>query len=499
MNATPHPHLLEISLWPWLEQHSRAHGRTLTLGQIPERVWDAIAAQGFHIVYLMGVWHRSAIGRQMARSDPRLMKELDSALPGWKVEEVPGSPYSIAAYEPDPRIGTWRDLDLTRERLHSRGIRLIVDFVPNHTGFDYPWICDHPDRYVNGTLDDFRADPRAFRYVEAAGGARYIARGRDPHFAPWSDVAQLDYFNPETRAAMIVQLQSIGEHCDGVRCDMAMLVLNDVFARTWGHLVRRPSPAVEFWSDATAALPEFLFLAEVYWDLEWRLQELGFSFAYDKRLRDRLLHEAALSVRGHLQAELSYQSRLARFLENHDEPRSLEEYGPGRIEAAAATCGTLPGMRFYYDGQLEGRRIRAPVQLARWMAEPRQPAIEEFYRRLLEATRDRVFHEGDWSLLEIVPAGDESSSHLIAWRWRLGADLRVVVVNVSTSPASGHVRMAGELSAVGPARLLFADVIGGGRYTWDRATLMARGLYVRLEGGRAHVFEVGDPSLEVGG
>jgi hypothetical protein len=492
MRSPRHPHLLEISLRPWLEYLSRSDGRTLTLGDVPDRVWDAIANQGFHIIYLMGVWRRSAIGRQMARSDPRLMKELDGALPGWTIDDLAGSPYSIGAYEPEPRLGTWRDLDATRERLHERGMRLIVDFVPNHTGFDFPWMHEHPDRYVNGTLEDFRSDPHAFRYVETAHGGRYIACGRDPHFAPWSDVAQLDYYNPETRAASISQLQAIGNHCDGVRCDMAMLVLNDVFARTWGHLLRRRPPPSEFWAEATAQLPSFSFLAEVYWDLESRLQELGFSFAYDKRLRDRLLHENAQSVSQHLRADLAYQSRLARFLENHDEPRSLEEFGVDRIEAAATTCGTLPGMRFYFDGQLEGRRQRAPVHVARWPDEPGQPAIEELYSRLLKATRDPVFHDGDWALLDIAPTGDNTSTELIAWRWRLGTFWRLIVVNNSSSPATGHVRVASELSAAGPARLVFADLIGGGRYTWERATLLARGLYVRLEGGRAHLFDVGD-------
>jgi hypothetical protein len=273
---------------------------------------------------------------------------------------------------------------------------------------------------------------------------------------------------------------------------MAMLVLNDVFARTWGHLLRRRPPPSEFWAEATAQLPSFSFLAEVYWDLESRLQELGFSFAYDKRLRDRLLHENAQSVSQHLRADLAYQSRLARFLENHDEPRSLEEFGVDRIEAAATTCGTLPGMRFYFDGQLEGRRQRAPVHVARWPDEPGQPAIEELYSRLLKATRDPVFHDGDWALLDIAPTGDNTSTELIAWRWRLGTFWRLIVVNNSSSPATGHVRGASELSAAGPARLVFADLIGGGRYTWERATLLARGLYVRLEGGRAHLFDVGD-------
>jgi hypothetical protein len=486
------PHLYEISTWPWLERLSRDQGRRLTLGEVPESEWDRLAALGFHIIYLMGVWKRSGIGRQMARSDPGLMLEFDRTLPDWTLEDVPGSPYSIAAYEPDPRIGGWRDLDVTRQRLHARGMALVVDFIPNHTGFDHPWVDIHPDRYVTGTLADFRASPEAFRLVETeTGGPRYIARGRDPFFPPWTDVAQLDYSNPDTRAAMIVQLQMIGEHCDGARCDMAMLLLNEVFGRTWGHLVRRPAPVAEFWAEATAALPDFLFLAEVYWDLEWPLQQLGFTFTYDKRLRDRLLHESASRVRDHLLADLPYQMRLARFLENHDEPRSLATVGPGLLEAAAVTCGTTPGLRFYFDGQLEGRRLLAPVQLARWAGEPARPEIEQLYARLLGATGHRVFHDGDWALLETLPAGDDSAAHLVAWRWRLDGDLRVIVVNLSTASAQGTVRLATDISSDGPASVLFADLIGGGRYTWDRRTLLERGLYVRLDGGRAHLFEVG--------
>ena len=66
---------------------------------------------------------------------------------------------------------------------------------------------------------------------------RFIACGRDPFFPPWRDVAQLNYFNPATREAMIGVLTTIAQHCDGVRCDMAMLVLNDVFAQTWQQRV----------------------------------------------------------------------------------------------------------------------------------------------------------------------------------------------------------------------------------------------------------------------
>src|SRR6185437_13102246 len=106
----------------------------------------------------------------------------------------------------------------------------------------------------------------------------------------------------------------------------------DVFERTWG----RRAPL--FWPNATrrvrAAAPDFLFMAEVYWDLEWTMLQQGFDYAYDKRLYDRLRDRHARPVREHLGAGLDYQNRLARFLENHDEPRAAATFA-SRIHEAA--------------------------------------------------------------------------------------------------------------------------------------------------------------------
>src|SRR5207302_3088107 len=118
----------------------------------------------------------------------------------------------------------------------------------------------------------------------------------------------------------------------------------------------------EFWTDARAAVPDLLLIAEVYWDLEWRLQQLGFDFTYDKRLYDRLLHSPARDVAAHLTADDDYQRRSVRFIENHDEPRSASVF-EDRVTAAAVVMSTVQGMRFYYDGQFEGRRVHVPVQL----------------------------------------------------------------------------------------------------------------------------------------
>src|SRR5690606_525853 len=116
--------------------------------------------------------------------------------------------------------------------------------------------------------------------------------------------------------------------------------------------------------------PDLLFIAEVYWDLEWALQQQGFDYTYDKRLYDRLRAADARPARDHLHAEMAYQERLLRFIENHDEPRAAAAFGVQRSMAAAVLSFTVPGARLLHDGQLEGRTVKTPVQLGRRMAEP---------------------------------------------------------------------------------------------------------------------------------
>jgi glycosidase len=251
------------------------------------------------------------------------------------MRDVAGSPYSIQDYSPAPYLATWDQLDEARRKLLARGMGLVLDFVPNHTGWDHPWIQSHPEYYVLGTQADFRMNPSAYYLVErpaasppespeGLGPSIFIARAKDPYFPPWQDLAQLNYFQPITREAMIGELRKIARHCDGVRCDMAMLVLNEIFGRTWGQRVSQfPVPEREFWTEAIAALPGFVWIAEVYWDLEPRLQQLGFNFTYDKGLYDRLRDDRVSKIHQRLQAGPDDQQKLVRFLENHDEERSL--------------------------------------------------------------------------------------------------------------------------------------------------------------------------------
>ena len=253
---------------------------------------------------------------------------------------------------------------------------------------------------------------------------RFIACGRDPFFPPWRDVAQLNYFNPATREAMIGVLTTIAQHCDGVRCDMAMLVLNDVFAQTWQQRVDLlwGLPDEEFWPEATRRVP-MTYLAEVYWDREYQLQQQGFDFTYDKRLLDRLHHGDAAEARGHLQADPGYSAKLARFLENHDEARSVDASSaiasapPPRSPSRCRACASSS------TASSKARRCARRCSSGAGRTIRIAPTSAISTRACCKAIDKPLFHDGDWSLLDVRGAGDTTQRRLMACAWRKGKDV----------------------------------------------------------------------------
>ena len=429
------PTVYEINTWVWLSELGVAAGRPLSLGEVPDQELERIAGYGFDGVWLMGVWQRSPAAGNVSRTHPAWQDSFRKALPGCSDLDISGSPYAILDYRVDPALGGDRALADLRARLWDLGLRLMLDFVPNHMALDHKWLRTHPARLVQGTAEDLDRAPA--NYYRAAEGqpANIFAHGRDPYFDGWPDTVQLDYRQPETRRAMSDILLSIAECCDGLRVDMAMLVMNEVFNRTWGGESDSQEP--EFWSQAMSALrarhPEFLMLAEVYWDMEDALLRMGFDYCYDKPLYDRLLDGEAGSVRRCIGDRMAMQPYLARFIENHDERRAAAAFGHERSRAAAVAALTLPGLRLLHEGQLEGRQVRLPVHLARRQDEQPLESMERFYRRLLAVLGEAIFHQGAWQLVEPVPAaaGDQGFENAICYQWVLDDQICLVVSNLS--------------------------------------------------------------------
>ena len=375
---------------------------------MPGSEWDALAALPVDAVWLMGVWQRSPIGRKIALAMPQLRAAYRSALPDLQDDDVLGSPYCVRDYVADERFGGPDGLAAAREQLADRGLALILDYVPNHVAADHPWVTHRPEYLLAGSEAELAAHPEEF--MEIAGNV--FAKGRDPYFDPWQDVLQLNAFSPALREAAAETVAAIGDQCDGVRCDMAMLMTNEVFARTWGERAGT-APEAEFWpmliGRCKLAHPDFLFIAEVYWDMEWTLQRQRFDLCYDKRLYDRLVRDPPDSVRGHLRADGAYQQRLIRFIENHDEPRAALTFGSARGRAAAVVMSTLQGARVYHDGQLEGFRTHLPIQLGRQPDEAPDRDLRIFYGRLLDAAAGARAGRRDWRLCDCTGSLGEST------------------------------------------------------------------------------------------
>ena len=497
------PLMYEINTRVWLRELSMRLHHPVQLDTVPDSELDRIAELGFHAVWLMGVWTTGLDSLHVARSIPALQHEYREALPDYTIEDCIGSPYAVASYAVSPKLGGPGALAKLRERLAGKGMKLILDFVCNHTGRDH-WLVDgKPEVYIQGTAADLAAQPDCF-FKTPKGSI--IAYGRDPFFAPWTDTAQINYASQAGRTAMLDKLFHIAGQCDGVRCDMAMLILPEIFKQTWQGRMG-PNPIMRsFWAEAIKAVidqyPHFIFLAESYWDKESELQAEGFNFTYDKILYDRLLKSDFQGVRAHLRGDLSFQQHCSRFTENHDEARAAQAFGAARSISAAAVTLFTPGMRFVHEGQLEGRCVKVPVQLGRRRIEAENPEIEMAYEHMLGALSDPIFQTGVFSVVDVVPAGpgDRSNECVVALQWTPGISNPIartrkiaylVVVNLSGGRTYGRVPLSRGLFADGK-QYVFDDRFAGKRYDREGGELVYPGIYIALEAYQPHVFEISE-------
>lgn len=453
------PHILEINTRSWLKRLEAHLGRPVTLANVPDEYWQHAKDTGFDAIWLMGVWKLSPAAEKIARENKEIQDQIRAIKPDFKPEDITASPYAVYAYEVDDSLGGNAALAALRAKLNGMGIALLLDFVGNHTAIDSPTVNSDPDLYIN-TGKQAPATHKDWFFQNAQGV--YIAHGRDPYFAPWTDTAQLNYFNPKTRQFMLANLLHVADMCDGVRCDMAMLSLNKVQRDTWWEFIGGNLPKEEFWSQALTAVhekhPEFIFIAEVYWGLEWDIQEMGFDYTYDKVLYDRLRFSTPENIKDHLGAEHLFQMRSIRFTANHDEEESLKAFGKEKSLAASTIIATLPGARMFHLFQLLGRPARMPIQYIKDDFKENKE-VSDYYVKLLHIASDPAFHGGQWSLRDIAPAGmgDDSNRNILAWQWKQRNTGKMIVINYSSAPAKGRLSMKG---VYGPGSHVVEELTG---------------------------------------
>jgi glycosidase len=478
------PFLYQINTWVWLNALSRQYQKPITLDNVPEAVLDQLALLNVDAVWLMGIWTRSAEARKSALN---YKHEYRYKLPDLTDDDIIGSAYAIYAYEVEPRHGGRAGLAALRQRLAARGLRLILDFVPNHTATDSVWITEHPSHYVQGTPRDLRKQKDVFFETRDAWGRSLIlAHGRDPYFPAWIDTAQLNAFDHGYRQQAVRTLRDIAAQCDGVRCDMAMLMLNSIFEQTWMSHVD-DAPPIEFWAEVISHVnemyPEFLFIAECYWGLEYTLQQQGFDYTYDKTLYDRITSGQIDKIYDHLTAMLDYQKRSVHFIENHDEPRANAHFGTAKSKAAAVLMSTIPGMVLLHDGQFEGYKVKLPVQLARKPEERADETLRAFYLTLLQEMRSSIYQHGQWTLFDV------SDDDLLAYGWWDGEPVRLVLVNLTSEAQQGVVNL-GAWDRLAEGTWTLHNIFNGGTITYTGSELIKNGLPVEIEAYTAHIYHV---------
>ncbi len=379
--------LYEINTATYLRKLSDRYGRPITLASIPDEELVRISDNGFDAVWLMGIWQRSHFAVNLALANQPLLDEAHTLVSDFKTDDVIGSAYSIQSYAINEQFGNESELQELRQRLSTYGLGLILDFVPNHTGFDHDWVTSHAERYILGDSEQLNSRPDQYRPYNS----HIIANGRDPKLGSWSDVAQLNAFSPSYRQGSIETLDYIATLCDGVRCDMAMLLTNDIFASTWGASAGS-IPETEYWQEVISAVrsihPDFLFIAECYWKTNALLLGQGFDYCYDKDFYDLLVKGLTSEIVDHLVKTSDIASHQVYFLENHDEPRAAATFTIEKQKAAAYIVNSLPGLFLVYEGQTTGYAAKIPVHLGHEPDLPTNQDITHYYDTLLRTPRD---------------------------------------------------------------------------------------------------------------
>ena len=486
-----YPSIYQLSTRPYLYDLSKKYGKTIrALRDIPESEFQDYKSKKFDFVWFMGVWQVGPYGVQHDRTKPSLVENFRRLLPDYTSEDAIGSPYSITDYVCNKELCPNGDSDLLwlKKKLNSLGIRLMLDFIPNHFALDSPLVKEDINYFIRapkGSHPPYDAN----RYFSNG-----VAYGNMQYSSPWTDVGQLNYFNPKTRNLMKQRIRSAARFADGLRCDMAYIMLNDYFYGTWNKELNSwgwSKPSEEFWKsairEAKNAYPNLVFLAEVYGDQFKTLLNLGFDYTYDKELLDRYRNGHLDNIRGWIQYTNQYSKHLCRFIENHDDNRAVSMFGGNikRTDITALATYTLPGMKFYFQDQWYGYRNKLDVHLRRSKAESKSIEAMGFYKIMFNFINDNIFRNGDFTYLN---ASGDTAWRLIAYRWRdnMSNNKMLVVINYSDQTGSGRVKIS-DISGSGTIKL--KEILSGVTYERNRDELRNNGLFVIINDFSAQIFK----------
>jgi alpha-amylase len=315
-----------------------------------------------------------------------------------------GSYYAVADYtDVNPEFGTMNDWKNLVKSIHQKGMKVIIDWVPNHTGADHRWLTQHPDFYMKDSTGKFIS----------------------PY--DWTDVKKLDYRNTVLQDSMInaMKFWITDTDIDGFRCDHAHGIIK------------------EFWSKCNAELKKVenvLMLAES--EDRW-VNENGFDMSYSWRAFHAMVDVAAGkapanildSINRVLDTIVVNNGMQLYFTSNHDENSwNKADYGtmPGKVHApfAVLTQTARHSIPLIYSGQEEPvlRPIqffeKDPIQFSKFARAP-------FYKTLLNLRTNNKALAGDAAFRK-VNAGNEKAVY--AYTREKGGKRVLVVLNLSSKP-----------------------------------------------------------------
>ncbi len=420
-------------------------------------------------IWLMGIWEMSPTSQKIARSHSGLRNEFKKALQNVSEEDILSSPYAVFDYNLNPLLTDADELARFRNRLSTKNQKLILDFVPNHMAIDTPYLDSHPNCFLTGD----KLDKNHFKHTSG----KIYAHGKDPYFDGWTDTVQWDFSNPATLELHKQIVLKIADYCDGVRCDMAMLALPDVFFNTHNKT------GVNYWNELIRSVknrhPHFKFYAEAYWNREYDLQTLGFDGTYDKTLYDRLSHTMGISVCEHLDADLPYQNKSIRFLENHDEERAIAHFSDNSKYFFSLLC-FLPGILLYYQGQELGNQIKLPVQLGKRDIESPNINISKFYERIFSILKNRPTNI-ERTILNYILYGD---GRILAYLLSYPANQELLIWNPMPQEISGKVFIGETVNLQSD----FVDQVSDEIFPKPTLEELKTGIYFKLKPGQAQWF-----------